>query len=145
MEEKPRHCKPELYAIYFQGLKEIARSHGYNLLVHGSMNRDLDLVAVPWKDEVSPEIDLINALTKHLVGVIAAPGHEDSIYMHSYQPGGRSNYIINLFRYGKPDPQYYLDISVTPLVKRGVVDRVKSPDDPHDELHKPLGAFYKPD
>ena len=29
-------------------LREMAREHGYALAVHGSMARDLDLIAVPW-------------------------------------------------------------------------------------------------
>ncbi|WP_295823038.1 hypothetical protein [uncultured Deinococcus sp.] len=37
-------------------LMRLAWAHGYALAVHGSLERDLDLVAVPWtSDAVSPE------------------------------------------------------------------------------------------
>ena len=45
---KPKHIKPGLYAIYFENLKDIACEYGFNLVVHGSLNRDLDLIAIPW-------------------------------------------------------------------------------------------------
>lgn len=120
--EKPTHVKPSLYAHYFLQLKEIAFAYGYNLVVHGSMNRDLDLVAIPWVDNPKPEFEMIEALKDYLGGrLLANAGHR--------LPGGRRSYVINLNRGGYkrndadeiadppefvPDPQYYLDISVTP-------------------------------
>jgi hypothetical protein len=128
MENKPTHAKPSLYAYYFLTLKEIAKDYGYNLVLHGSLNRDLDLIAIPWVEDPKPELELIHALSMHLTGYKAYPGHEDQIYMHKKLPGGRHGYVINLNRGGyekekdengtpiyEPDPQYYLDISVTPI------------------------------
>lgn len=48
--EQPKltHAKPQLYAFYFLKLKEIAKELGYNLVIDGSMARDLDLIAIPW-------------------------------------------------------------------------------------------------
>lgn len=125
---KPIHAKPNIYAYFFEGLKPIALGYGYNLVVHGSMNRDLDLIAVPWVDDPKPEIELIEALNKYLGGriMITPNGVPDRL------PGGRHSYVINLNRGGYKrneldeiaealeyieDPQYYIDISVTPLVK----------------------------
>jgi hypothetical protein len=119
---KPTVVKPQLYAYYFLHLKEIAKSHGYNLVVHGSMNRDLDLIAIPWVNEPSPEREMIDALNNWLGGHI-----EESLIGNL--PGGRTCYVIELNRGGYrqnkegliidplefvEDPQYYLDISVTP-------------------------------
>jgi hypothetical protein len=130
MEQKLTHAKLSLYAYYFLALKEIAKDHGYNLVLHGSLNRDLDLIAIPWVNDPKLEIDLINALNKYLTGYTAAEEHKKEIYLYSEQPGGRHCYVINLNRGGyrrdkngellEPvqfveDPQYYLDISVTPL------------------------------
>lgn len=127
---KPVHVKPQLYTYYFLELKEIAKEYGYNLVVHGSMNRDLDLIAIPWVDKPKPEIELIHALSKYLTGHTAAEGTEKHIYLMSDQPGGRRSYVIHLNRGGykrddkgdisEPiefieDPQYYIDVSVTPL------------------------------
>lgn len=47
-------------------LAEVARTLGYAIAVHGSQQRDLDLVAVPWVEEaVSPD-DLIRHLVEEL-------------------------------------------------------------------------------
>jgi hypothetical protein len=57
---KPTHAKPSLYAYYFMALKDIAKEYGYNLVVHGSLNRDLDLIAIPWVDDPGSEVEMIN-------------------------------------------------------------------------------------
>lgn len=122
MVEKQIAIKPNLYAYYFQALKEIAKEHGYNLVVHGSMNRDLDLIAIPWVNEPKPEIEMINAFANWLNGELDKT-------MIGTLPGGRTSYVINLNRGGYKknaegliidplefvkDPQFYIDISVTP-------------------------------
>tara|TARA_R110002012_G_scaffold250357_1_gene428128 strand:- start:67145 stop:67516 length:372 start_codon:yes stop_codon:yes gene_type:complete len=117
--EKPTHARPQFYAMAFFQLKEIAETYGYNLLIHGSMHRDLDLVAVPWIDEPKDEWEMINALYKHLTGLEF--GNKEAA-LFSVLPGGRNSYVLNLNRgdrfNGYVDNQYYLDISVTPLQKR---------------------------
>jgi hypothetical protein len=123
---KQTHVKPNLYAYYFIELKEIAKECGYNLVVHGSMARDLDLIAIPWVDDPKPEMDLINAFCDYINGRTCDFKEQ---YLYSVLPGGRHSYVINLNRggfrnYGHgleteylQDPEYYIDISVTPLVK----------------------------
>ena len=109
-------AKPRLYAMYFQKLMEIAKEMGYNLLISGSMNRDLDLVAVPWIDKPKSEMKLIQAFDKYLTGnYLTKPEY----YMYKVLPGGRHAYVINLNRIRDKDgvdPQYYIDISITPLL-----------------------------
>ncbi len=101
-------------------MQEIARSLGYNLIVHGSLNRDFDLVAIPWVNEPATQLELVQELDMYLTGKKHKNEHQ---YMHSMLPGGRSSYVINLNRGGftrddkiLPDEQYYLDISITPLI-----------------------------
>ena len=67
--DKPRKMRPQLYAVYYDGLHEIARDMGYNLLVHGSMNRDLDLVAVAWVDEPKSHMEVLHAFCDFLGAV----------------------------------------------------------------------------
>lgn len=115
---KPVKAKPHFYSCCLQPMQEIARDLGYNLLVHGSMNRDLDLIAVPWIDEPKTHLELIQAFDNYLRGFCF---NDVEHYMPSPLPGGRSSYVINLNRGGKyngyEDAQYYLDISITPAVK----------------------------
>lgn len=123
------YAKPQLYAYYFAKLKEIAKEYGYNLVIHGSMNRDCDLIAIRWVDDAKDELELIQALNKFLTGLTAHPSAWKEIYMYKELPGGRHSYVINLNRGGYKkndegliidpiefieDPQYYIDISVTP-------------------------------
>lgn len=46
----------------FRKIWDIARQHGYAVGLHGSMKRDVDLIAVPWVDTASAPLDLINAI-----------------------------------------------------------------------------------
>lgn len=114
MVKKPTHVKPALYAKYYFYLKEIAEKFGYNLLVHGSMNRDLDLVAIPWTEEATEPDPMIEELAKFLGARILDQSYQN----RNCFPHGRMSYIINLNRGGKwneyKDKQYYLDISVMP-------------------------------
>lgn len=54
------------YAILYCGLCDIARSKGYALAIHGSLQNDLDLIAVPWIEEPEKVDDLVNSFLNHL-------------------------------------------------------------------------------
>lgn len=111
---KPVHAKPGLYTYFYFELKEIALKHGYNLVIHGSMNRDMDLIAVPWAETVLPHGPMIQEFADFLGGYIMQL-HEGKLCNILYQ--GRTAYVINLNRdldKDKKDKAYYIDISVTP-------------------------------
>lgn len=113
--KKPIHVKPNFFSYCFEGLKTIAKEFGYNLVIHGSMNRDLDLIAIPWVDKPKDEFNLIKTFDMYLRNTCMEKKED---YLHSVLPGGRNAYVINLNRGGAwnnyTDEQYYLDISVTP-------------------------------
>src|SRR5687767_11253440 len=114
---KPVHVKPQFYTYCFLTLKEIAKEHGYNLVIHGSMNRDMDLIAIPWCKELKPAEEMIAAFLEYLDGTILHERDEDrEKFAQLFH--GRRNYVINLNRGSKfnefEDVQYYLDISITP-------------------------------
>lgn len=126
---KPIKTKPHFYAVCLPEMQRIAKKLGYNLIVHGSMDRDLDLVAVPWVNEPSSHFSLLTQLDQYLNGSARYDDPEifESGYMFSVLPGGRSSYVINIYRGGysksmddkdswtyTEDPQYYIDISITP-------------------------------
>ncbi len=119
---KPIHCKPAMYALFFYDLKRIAKRYGYNLVLHGSLNRDLDLVAIQWVDKVKSEQSMIKAFQKYLTGWITTC--PDGKVHFTILPGNRHSYIIELNRGNKrgewmryKDEQYYLDISVVTTSK----------------------------
>jgi hypothetical protein len=114
---KPIHAKPSLYAHYFFQLKEIALEYGYNLVLHGSLNRDLDLIAIPWQENIKPHLEMIEKFASHIGGFILM--HDaDNIFSTTFH--GRMHYVINVNRrsHDGSDPQYYLDISVVPSVEK---------------------------
>ncbi len=51
-EKKTAWALAYMVGIYPQ-LVEEARRHGYALAPHGSLQRDLDLIAVPWSEEAA--------------------------------------------------------------------------------------------
>lgn len=65
MSDKPiRTTHAPLYANVYQTLVPVAREHGYALAVHGSMARDLDLIAVPWVEKPSTPEELVKAFVE---------------------------------------------------------------------------------
>lgn len=57
------------YACLYHGLCDIARKHGYALAIHGTVTRDLDLIAVPWTPEAVDPVSLKDALMAHIGAV----------------------------------------------------------------------------
>jgi len=121
---KPLHAKPGLYAFFFEGLKQIAREYGYNLVLHGSMNRDLDLIAIPWSTICQGEHGrMIQEFCEHIgeSKIMRLPQEGNPLYNTTQH--GRMQYVININRecqrIGEDwvDPQYYIDISVMPILK----------------------------
>jgi len=124
---KPIHAKPSLYAFYFESLKIIALKYGYNLVLHGSMNRDLDLIAIPWQKELGSHEEMVNEFIKELDGSLMLNNRRIENNKIAGEPystthHGRIQYVININRECGMvndiwvDAQYYLDISVIPPV-----------------------------
>lgn len=105
------------YALLLPDLMKAGREVGYALAVHGSLARDLDIIAVPWTDDaVSAE-----RLIMHLAA--AVDGHfrngsrkrEDGEWervpasIPAMKPHGRLGWVIHVGREG-----LYLDVSVMP-------------------------------
>lgn len=127
--EKPIHVKPSFYSFCFQPLKEIALKYGYNLVLHGSLNRDMDLIACPWTEDLKQSDNMIIEFAEYLGGKIQLNNRKRDENgqiigdLSSIKPHGRIVYIIDLNRESYTDndnnwidPQYYLDISVMPAV-----------------------------
>lgn len=89
-----------MYCSYFGVLREIAIKNGYSLSIHGSLQNDMDLIAVPWtKEAVEPE-KLITAFNDWISGTI-----DDKV---EERPWGRKSFVIFL-RNGM-----YIEIAVFP-------------------------------
>lgn len=99
-EKFPRKPHP-LDSKFIQRCKEAANSCGYALTYHGTMQRDIDLVAVAWTDDADD-------LLKFLGSFIAQTGS----YIHSIErkPHGR----ISLMLRGAYGQDRDVDLSVVP-------------------------------
>lgn len=81
-------------------IRELAREVGYGLAVHGSLERDLDLIAAPWTDEAVGNYDLIQHIAKGLGGRVVE---------YEPKPMGRQACSIQMDGWYKP-----IDLSVCP-------------------------------
>jgi len=111
------------YVAMIPLLTETAREVGYALAVHGSLGRDLDLVAVPWTDEAVSAEQLIMRLlaslgyrgahllpqSKNVDGTIHRPGGDEP----AVKPHGRRAWTIHF------ESPMYLDVSVMPRLLKG--------------------------
>lgn len=94
--------KEKFYQRLIPRFQRKGREHGYNLVVHGSVKRDLDMVAIPWEEEASDRDVLVEAIRGMCHGHI-------SIDSPTYKPHGRVSYAIHLHH-----RDAYLDLSVVP-------------------------------
>lgn len=97
---------------YERALREariVARQHGYALAVHGSEQRDLDLIAAPWVDDAAAPEVLAKAIEVAVDGFVLQ--HRDPERTPTPKPHGRLAWSIHLG--GGP----YLDLSVMPRLE----------------------------
>ena len=104
-----------LYATILPAMTEAARSCGYALAVHGTMARDLDLVAIPWTEAATDARTVVRAMAEHVarrVGSDLVIGFQPS---GTPRPHGREGFSIPLAfdREGRDDAGY-VDVSVMP-------------------------------
>jgi len=101
------------YAILYPQLAEIARHHGYTLAIHGSMTRDLDLIAVPWVDDAGDPQALVAALTAEIGGYVIGNTRTAGTIPHRIKPHGRRAWTIHWEASG----EHYIDLSVMPRLE----------------------------
>jgi hypothetical protein len=59
-----------LYALVYPIVVEVGRGHGYVMGLHGSLARDLDVIAAPWVGQPSEPADVVEEIC-HRLGAIA--------------------------------------------------------------------------
>lgn len=59
---KPRPSYAPVYAALYPEISAVAREYGYVLAVHGSLQRDFDVVAIAWAEDVRTPLELIEGL-----------------------------------------------------------------------------------
>lgn len=64
MAVKPAASYAPMYCALYPELAALVRKHGYALAVHGSLQRDMDLICVPWVAAPSEPADVVAAITE---------------------------------------------------------------------------------
>ena len=117
MSDKPMNNKPATFAWMIPNITAVAKEHGYAITLHGSMARDLDLVAVPWVKHAAPAETLVEAIRDTVGGYIRNdPLTEENQYYHDTRnpeekPHGRMAWSIRFAR-----QEFYIDLSVMPTI-----------------------------
>ena len=57
-------------------IREAAKEHGYAIGLHGSMRRDLDLIAAPWREGAAEPDTLAHAIAMAACGITRAGAYE---------------------------------------------------------------------
>jgi hypothetical protein len=86
---------------------EAARSCGYCLALHGSMARDLDIVAIPWTEEATTPEEVVAAIVK--VTAFHFTDGTSHVLGPVDKPHGRKVWTIPYMA------QWHLDLSVMPV------------------------------
>ncbi len=104
------------YALILPALMKAGREVGYAVAVHGSMARDLDLIAVPWTAEAVNAERLLMHLMASVDGRLRNGGRKEgenwvrvSASEPATLPHGRLAWAIHIGHEG-----LYLDVSVMP-------------------------------
>jgi hypothetical protein len=98
---------------YVDRIRVIAKENGYALGIHGSLTRDLDLIAIPWSVEAVCAQDLADAI-KDGMGLIdseTSPSPNPEV-----KPWGRLGWAL----VGCPAPWKYVDLSIAPRAGEAV-------------------------
>lgn len=95
------------YVAFYPILAEIAKRHGYSLAIHGSVSRDMDLIAVPWLTNCSKH-DILVASIKEYVEQVMVLMFPNSVTMEGpeIKPFNRVAYSIQIGN------GYYIDLSI---------------------------------
>ena len=107
----PEHLT-EFYETILPKVREAARQCGYAIAVHGSMKRDLDLIAAPWMENHSDEQILCKSVHKAACGLI-----QESYEIGSEKPCGRRGIMFPVCWIDYPDASNgsgHIDLSIMP-------------------------------
>lgn len=92
---------------FIERIREVARDCGYAVAVHGSRQRDLDLIAVPWISSAINPYQFVDALLARIDHLSLKPCEPGLIENPERKPNGRIAWAL----VGAPACGY-LDLSV---------------------------------
>jgi len=108
-------------------LREKAKELGYALGAHGSLVRDIDLIACPWTSQAVDAVTLAKALMKVAAahgpcGIAFFGAHETGAYFRAGCPGGKAHQRLCWTFHLGGGP--YIDLSVMPRLPHLPTDEI---------------------
>ena len=92
-----------MYAMLWPAIVEVADAHGYAVALHGSLDRDMDVLAAPWTEDAADVDTLVEAIAARL-GLFGV-GHKGN---RELRPHGRLGWSLTM------TGGAYIDLSVMP-------------------------------
>ena len=81
-----------IYCALYPSLADVAREHGYVLAIYGNLDREMDLICIPWNKEVSEPYEVVKAFTSRFklrsVGKSNKAHHDREYWVISVGFGG---------------------------------------------------------
>lgn len=114
-EAKPSTSRAPTYCWMVSHIQEVAKKFGYAIGLHGSMSRDLDLIACPWTDAAAPEEVLVEAIREAVDGSIRNdPPTEGNKYDATTRNGNELPHGRKAWSIYFSGHRFYIDLSVMP-------------------------------
>lgn len=109
----------QFYRGILPKIREAARANGYAIGVHGSLRRDMDLIAVPWTEQCADKDQLAKVIHQ------AACGIEMLEYRWERKPHGRVavSFPVCFPEWNEPNVGH-IDLSVADLRTRDALARL---------------------
>ena len=100
-----KNAIPAWYSLTYTHMEETAHEFGYALGLHGSLNRDLDIIAVPWTVKAIPAKELIEKFVERSGLIKIEP-------QGAIKPHGRLCFSLGL------GGDSYIDLSILPITDK---------------------------
>lgn len=113
--QKELPSRPLCHVFLLPLTMKAARACGYTLALHGTLQRDFDLVAIPWTEEAKSAEELVEAIRGASGGMKLAEWEEKVHQNPQDKPHGRRAWTIIL------GSDYVIDLSVMPRFGLGIL------------------------
>ena len=104
-EEVNLNPKATFYAVLYPDFRRVAIECGYALAIHGSMARDMDLIAVAWTEDAQPVEVLVKAINDCLGDTV---WKEHNLTTCGEKPHGKLCYTLSIMG------DWFIDLSIIP-------------------------------
>ena len=113
--------------LCIEPIRLAARSHGYAVALHGSVARDIDLIAIPWIENASQPDQLVDAVIGAIAGSLgqcfdrthSKPKRREGRRQWTEKPHGRRVAMLHAW---VGETSIHFDFGVMPLIPKKVAE-----------------------